>query len=473
VISLEVSARPIYDENGKIVYAIAVFQDITQRLLSKRQLQEYSQTLEQKVIERTEEISRQKNTIEKEKQKSDLLLLNILPEETAEELKAIGRSIPKRYEKATVMFTDFVNFSMRSEEITPDELINEINFYFSAFDTIISKYNLEKIKTIGDSYMCAGGLPVANNTHPQDMVKAALEIRAFILQVKKEKLASGKRYFDCRIGIHTGALIAGIAGIKKFVYDIWGDTVNIASRMEGSCEPNMINISGSTYELVKDSFQCSYRGKIESKHNRFIEMYYVHDKHISPEAQKAEEHILNRLKNELPVTLSYHGYHHTLDVMNAAMQLADAENLPEEDRKLLRIAVAFHDAGFIYLYKDHEEKGCEMATEILPSYGFSEEQIGIICDMIMATKIPQQPKTLAEKIIADADLDYLGREDVFPIAQTLFDELKIHADISEESRWNQIQITFLKDHHYHTQFAIKQRAPNKQQYLEKLLKPVH
>lgn len=202
-------------------------------------------------------------------------------------------------------------------------------------------------------------------------------------------------------------------------------------------------------------------------------MYFVEEKNLSPDYHKAEVYILNRLKNELSATLSYHGYHHTIDVMTAAMKLADAENLPEEEKKLLRIAVAFHDAGFIYMYKDHEEKSCEMSREVLPSLGFSGEQMDIICGMIMTTKIPQKPKTLAEKIIADADLDYLGREDVLPIAQTLFNELKIHANISEESEWNRVQINFLKEHHYHTQSAIMQRTPNKQQYLEKLLNPVH
>lgn len=188
-----------------------------------------------------------------------------------------------------------------------------------------------------------------------------------------------------------------------------------------------------------------------------------------PDYETAENYILSRLKKELTSSLVYHGYHHTLDVMQAAMQIADEEKVSDKERKLLRIAVAFHDAGFIYVYKDHEEKGCEMAIEILPGYGFSEQQIHIICGMIRATKIPQQPKNKLEQIIADADLDYLGREDVVPVAKSLFTELKLHANLNDEKLWNEIQVNFLKNHQYHTDYAQKIRAPKKQEYLDQLI----
>jgi uncharacterized protein len=187
-----------------------------------------------------------------------------------------------------------------------------------------------------------------------------------------------------------------------------------------------------------------------------------------PDYASAENDILSRLEQELTSSLVYHGYHHTLDVMQAAMQIADEEKISEEEKMLLRIAVAFHDSGFIYVYKDHEEKGCEMAKETLPSYGFSEEQINIICGMIRATKIPQQPKNKLEKIIADADIDYLGREDVVPIAKSLFTELKLHANLNDEKLWNEIQVNFLKNHQYHTDYSLKVRAPKKQEYLDQL-----
>jgi PAS domain S-box-containing protein len=469
-INIEASGRPIYDEDNKIIYAITTFQDITQRLQAKKQLEEYSQTLEQKVAERTEQINQQKNEIEIEKQKSESLLLSILPEEIAEELKATGKAKPHRFEKVSVLFTDFVDFSMASELITPDELLNEINYYFSAFDEIISKYKLEKIKTIGDSYMCAGGLPVPDDDNPINTVAAAMEIKNFIVKEKEERQASGRTYFDCRIGVHTGPVIAGIIGTKKFSYDIWGNTVNIASQMENRGVPNKVNMSGVTYEYVKQKFDCTYRGKIESKHERLIDMYLAEEKLLTPEYENAEKFIFNRLYKELPPTLLYHGPHHTPDVMNAAMIIAETENLNAEEISLLRVAVAYHDCGFIYIYKDHEERGCEIARESLPSFGFSEKQIEIICGMIMATKIPQTPKNKLEEIIGDADLDYLGREDVYPIAQTLFDELKVHANLTDEKKWDEIQIDFLKIHKYHTNYSLKKRNPPKQQYLDELIK---
>lgn len=182
----------------------------------------------------------------------------------------------------------------------------------------------------------------------------------------------------------------------------------------------------------------------------------------------AEAYFLGRLKNELSPNLFYHGYHHTLDVQDACRKIAIAEDIPADDKQLLRVAAAIHDAGFIYIYKDHEEKGCEMAKEALPSFGFTEAQIDTICGMIMATKIPQTPHNKLEEIIADADLDYLGREDVYPIAQTLFEELKLFANIHDEDTWNKIQINFLKGHHYFTVYSIEKRNPGKIRYLHEL-----
>lgn len=218
---------------------------------------------------------RQRNRISKEKHRSEELLLNILPEKTAAELKETGKAKTKRFESVSVLFTDFKNFTQASEELTPEELVEEINHCYSEFDRIVSKYGIEKIKTIGDSYMCAGGLPVPNNTHPFDIIAAALEMTLFIEKNKKDRIEKGLPYFELRLGIHTGPVVAGIVGIKKFAYDIWGDTVNTASRMESSGEVGKLNISGATYELVKDKFTCIYRGKVEAKNKGLIDMYFV------------------------------------------------------------------------------------------------------------------------------------------------------------------------------------------------------
>jgi hypothetical protein len=185
---------------------------------------------------------------------------------------------------------------------------------------------------------------------------------------------------------------------------------------------------------------------------------------------KAETYILHRLQNELVPTLFYHNYHHTFDVINAAMEIAAAEKISEEEKVLLRMAAAFHDSGFIYVYKDHEEKSCEIAREKLPSFGFDKGQIDVICGIIMATRVPQRPINKLEQIICDADLDYFGRDNVFEVAKKLFKESKIYTDIGDEKEWDKMQIAFLKKHHYHTAYAQKARQQKKQEYLEALLK---
>ena len=217
-------------------------------------------------------------TVSKERERSEELLLNILPSEVAEELKETGSAKAKSFESVTVLFTDFKNFTQASENLSAEDLVKEINYCYSEFDRIVSKYGIEKIKTIGDSYMCAGGLPTKNETHPADLVNAGLELQQFIISHNEERIKRNEPYFELRIGIHTGAVVAGIVGIKKFAYDIWGDTVNTASRMESSGEEGKVNISGATYELVKDEFVCVYRGKVRAKNKGEIDMYFVEGK---------------------------------------------------------------------------------------------------------------------------------------------------------------------------------------------------
>ena len=215
------------------------------------------------------------NKILEERDKSDKLLLNILPKPIADELKQNLKVSPRKYEKVSVLFTDFVGFTKIAEILTEDELIRELDKYFNAFDKIIEKYNLEKIKTIGDSYMCAGGVPSPNSTNPFDAVKAGLEIAEYVKKDVEQKKLKGEPYWETRIGINTGSVIAGVVGSKKFAYDIWGDTVNIASRIESKGMVGYVNISESTYNYVKDEFKCVFRGNIDVKHKGEVPMYYV------------------------------------------------------------------------------------------------------------------------------------------------------------------------------------------------------
>lgn len=213
--------------------------------------------------------------LDRQKDEIEQLLLNILPAEVAKELQVNGQATPRNFESVSVMFTDFKSFTVIADKMSPGELVEELNSCFIAFDNIIGKYNLEKIKTIGDAYMCAGGIPVPDNLHAHNIVRASLEIQEYILQNNRRKVAAGLEAWDLRLGVHVGPIVAGVVGKRKYTYDIWGSTVNIASRMESNGEPGRVNISATTYELVKDQFECSYRGKIYAKNVGEVDMYFV------------------------------------------------------------------------------------------------------------------------------------------------------------------------------------------------------
>lgn len=213
--------------------------------------------------------------LDRQKEEIENLLLNILPKKIAKELQKDGAAKPRHYESVSVLFTDFKDFTNISAKLTPDELITELNDYFVAFDNITEKYNLEKIKTIGDAYMCAGGLPTKNDSHPVDAIMAALEMQKYMHQKNNNNGATGKDVWSLRVGIHSGPIMAGVVGKKKYAYDIWGSTVNVASRMETAGEVGKVNISAATFELVKDKFKCHHRGKVMAKNVGEVDMYFV------------------------------------------------------------------------------------------------------------------------------------------------------------------------------------------------------
>ncbi|OLY93527.1 Adenylate cyclase, class 3 [Cnuella takakiae] len=236
------------------------------------------------------------STISREKKRSESLLLNILPADTAQELKRNGKVEAVRFEQVTVLFTDFVQFSRLAGTIEPEQLVRSIDYYFRGFDAITTKYGLEKIKTVGDSYMCAGGIPIATPDHAR---KAVLAAREMIELVRKEWTATDElSHFEVRIGLHTGPVVAGIVGTTKWQYDIWGDTVNIASRMESKSEPGKINISETTYQQIRADFPCTYRGELEVKNRGLLKMYFLEDFTTQP----AQQH---------PDTKAASGYAHT------------------------------------------------------------------------------------------------------------------------------------------------------------------
>jgi ligand-binding sensor domain-containing protein/class 3 adenylate cyclase/HD superfamily phosphodiesterase len=463
---------------------------VKQKRLLENQIRERTAT----VMKQKEEIEEQKAIIEEQKKKTESLVHSILPRETAEELINKGFSRPRNYSLCTVMFTDFQGFTKIAEKLRPQQLIDELDKYFSKFDEIVGKYNMERIKTIGDSYMCAGGIPIRNKSNPIEAILAALEIQRFMLDAFIE--IEGKRYdWKLRIGINTGEIIAGVIGKTKFAFDIWGDTVNTASRTESSGEAGKVNITKATYEYVKDFFVCSYRGKIAAKNKGEIEMYFVD--RIKPELsldiegmtpneifnekfsqllldkfsfKKSESRILKLLSEKLPEGLYYHGIHHTIDVTNSAEEIAREEGVDGEDLFLLKTAALFHDAGFVQEYVKNEKIGVTYAREVLPKYGYTERQIDIIDGIIMATEIPQNPKTHLEMIMCDADLDYLGREDFYEISESLKKELIAFGKIQGDRQWDEMQIPFLEKHQYFTETNKRRRQPNKLKRIEEIKK---
>lgn len=471
--------------------------------------------LEMKIAERTKEIRAQNAKIEQQKQlieqqmnkveeqkrllqiekdKSENLLRNIIPESTAEELKTKGRASARAYKTVSVLFTDFVGFTKIAEHMKPTELVNRLDVYFRKFDEIIVRNNLEKIKTIGDAYMCAGGVPVRNNTNPIDAVLAAIQIQDYMSKLRNEAIANGTEYWDLRLGINTGEVTAGVIGSERLAYDIWGATVNQAQRMEMMGEAGRVTISGATFKFIEPYFECTFRGKVQSKSKGMIDMFTV--ERIKPELSvngdgivpnerfqqivnlhlyssinyyKAERHIMKVLERGLSPKLHYHSIAHTKDVVRAVERYALLEGVTDEGLFLLKSAATYHDAGFVENYEKNEPIGARMAEEILPKYGYSEQHIAQIKELIFVTQIPHQPKNHLEEIICDADLDYLGRDDFHEIADKLRRELKEHGKIDSDRKWDEMQVAFLNMHKYFTPTAIASRQEKKQQNLKEVM----
>lgn len=374
-----------------------------------------------------------------EKEKSDKLVAEIFPEKTAAQLKSKGKAKWDKYERATVLFSDIQGFTKIAEEMNPEALIDELDRFFFHFDSVVEKYNIEKIKTIGDAYMAAGGIPEKNSTNPVEVVLAALEMQAYMQHLKSSKAD----IWDLRIGIHTGPVIAGVVGHKKVSYDIWGDTVNTASRMESSGMAGKVNISGITYGMVKEYFICEYRGKLPVKYKGNIDMYFVNG--LRPELSvdlkgipnkrfftklqllrlgDLEDRVIETILKELPPTLYFHRMEYALKVYNQSFLLCRSEEIEQEERLLVRTAALLLFTGFTQSYNNFENRSSVIVREILPDYSYSEHQIDQICNLILATKQPFNPNNQLEKILIDAKMEFIGRPDYTSQIKLLFKELK-------------------------------------------------
>lgn len=462
-----------------------------------KEIQKQNEKIEaqrKKIEEERNKVMEQQRLLEIEKEKTERLLKNVIPESTAEELKKKGRASARAYKMVSVLFTDFVGFTRISDKMNPSDLVKKLDIYFTKFDEIIVRNNLEKIKTIGDAYMCAGGVPVRNKTNPIDTCLAALQIQAYMVENCKESQSIGEECWELRLGINTGEVTAGVIGSERLAFDIWGSTVNQAQRMEMLGEPGKVTITGNTFQYIEPYFTCNFKGKAQSKSRGLIDMYVVDS--IKPELSidgkgiypnerfqeivnlhlyssinyyKAERHIIKLLEQHLARELHYHSIAHTQDVVRAVERIALLEGVTDEGLFLLKSAATYHDAGFIEQYDANEPIGARLADEILPKYGYTNEHIAKIKDLIYVTKIPHQPQDLLEQIMCDADLDYLGRDDFHQIADKLRLELKEHGKINSDKQWDEIQVSFLSSHRYFTKTAKETRDLKKQENLQEVI----
>ncbi len=406
------------------------------------------------------------------------LLTNIFPVNVLEDFNTYGKFSPKRIEKGVVLFTDFVDFSAISRNLEPIDLLRQLEKYFTVFDEITKRYQIEKIKTIGDAYMALAGV-TENKPNPEIRAcLAALEMQQYVENEAKVSKAMGKDFWQIRIGIHTGPLVSGILGKTKFSFDVWGDSVNIAARAERVSLPGEITITVDVKKEIESYFNLEERGEIDIlKRGGNVEMYFLKTikskfalnkfgRLSGAELRKKcglptidfdnmRADILNKLKALLPEDLVYHDVQHTLNVEKAAIRYAKLEGISEYEIYLLRTAVLYHDTGFILKYNDNEDYAVKLAKNNLPIFGYSHEEIKIISDIILATKSHVIPKNLLEEVMCDADHDYLGRADYKMIASHLRTELNIFSGIElSEQSWIEFQLNYLKNsHQYYTETA--------------------
>lgn len=419
--------------------------------------------LEQIINERTEELVR-------EKERTEALLANLLPKNTADELMAKGKATKIKYNFVTVLFSDIQGFTKIAEEMNPEVLIDELDKFFFTFDSVVEKYGIEKIKTIGDAYMCAGGIPEKNRTNPVEVILAALEMRTYMTRLKESSELEGMKFWDIRIGIHTGTVVAGVVGQKKMSYDIWGDTVNTASRMESSGEAGKINISGTTYEFIKEFFSCEYRGKMPVKYKGELEMYFV--KSINPDLcdengepnrkfvikvqmlklEDIEELIAVMFETGAPRNLHFHNISLYKNICSQVDLLARAEKVGDEELINLKLAAIFLLTGYLTDYFRPMEAAGRLIDELVSKHGFNQENIESTKRMIR-NSFQDILETHEDKILHDARYEYLGRVDYSTLTVNLRKEIAENGIVYDDLAWTTMQKELLQKHTFVTETA--------------------
>jgi class 3 adenylate cyclase len=444
--------------------------------------------LNQELEEHIRNLEKMNEKLIRDNQKIKFLYEKISPDGLKEFGDGEKKERSLKFNMATVLFADIHGFSRFVEGMDSSSIMDELDEIFVEFEAIVSRFKIEKIKTIGDTYMCAGGIPVKNITNPVDVVMAAIEMKNFLEKYEINRRGENNRIWELKIGIHTGPVTAAISGRKKINYDIKGDTVNMASRIEGVSDKGMILISVMTYELVKEFFDCEYFGKLPVKYKDDLQIYKVkglkpefsfNDEGIIPNESfrikfgliqfiDIQEFILDKLEMDLPGYLFYHNVKHTVDVVTEVELIGWAEGCSDEEILLLKTAALFHDAGHTIAYDNHEYYGTQMAREMLPNFNYTSDQIERICSLILSTKLPPKPTNLLENIMCDSDLDYLGRSDFIPVSNTLYEELKAQNKMGSLNDWNKIQVKFISGHQYFTKTARSLREVNKHLQIERI-----
>ena len=380
--------------------------------------------------------------------------------------------IIQKYEMVTVLFADIVGFSEITDSLDPEELLFELNDFFLFFDKIIDSYQVEKIKTMGDAYMCAGGISHKNYTNPIDVVLMALDVQNH----QKKMMEKNPNSWSIRIGIHTGPVIAGILGEKKLSFDIWGHTVNVASRLETSCERGNINVSGTTYEKIKKFFDCQYNGKVPhtvddvasyivnglkpefvqeenegkmtTNHAFFVQMQLLR-------LIELEEYVSNLMKKN-SAKLYFHNFEHIMDVYEHVELLAHLENVEDEDILLLKTAALMHDTGYATEYCSNVKEISEnIARQSLPDFKYKPEQIDRVCELMNVAHYEAIPNGIVEEIMHDANHMYFERAGYNRLIMSLLRELQDNCMNIDKNEWLKSQSSRLVNHRYYTQSAIK------------------
>ncbi len=409
-----------------------------------------------------------------------LSLISDFSFETDVEKKVSRRKNIRRFKRASILYASIEGFHKLANHPEAEKLMDKLDELQLRMDIIAKKYDIIKIKTIGDIFIYGGGMLEENRTNPIDVLLAAFEMQEVAIELNGGE--NGSAFWELSIGIHTGPVIAEPTGRKSTPYRLAGDAVNFTSRLGKACPAGKVNISAMTYELIKEFFDCTSSGKMPVKYKGIMESYYVNGllpefigqnrvfkvKYSLIQFLDIQEEVLDLLEENLPEKLFYHNIKHTIDVVTEVELIGWAEGLEEEEILILKLAALFHDSGHIISYENHEFHGTVLARKMLGKYDYPIDMMEKINSLIMVTKFPPEPKTIMEKVICDSDLDYLGRADFIPVSNLLYEELKERDMIGSFTEWNERQLSFIKRHQYFTDTAQNLREVNKTKQIARL-----